>query len=182
MRSVFNKILSGAIVLIALFHLWSCNTYQIDEEKVGKHMEGVLTQLFNAVQLRDKDTFQTFFADHVVSLPDFEAGWDYVIDQYQGNLMEVKFRSTGYTGEHIVPKDKIHYAYMTFIVITSEAEYMVRVEFYTKYASTYPNDSYKIRKFSLLSKLENGDFEDDGMGFTQRYGIYYPGWINEKID
>jgi hypothetical protein len=61
-------------------------------------------------------------------------------------------------------------------------EYKVVAEVYTHYESKYPNDPYKIRKFSLLKKLENGKYES-GVGTNLRYGIFYPGWLGvENIE
>ena len=177
MKSYLKKIISSAMALITSFSLFGC-TSQFDEEKIGKDMEGILTQLFTSVQEGDKKTFKTFFADHVVELPDFEKGCDYVFDKYKGELVDVNFLSTTSTGKHIVPGEQICYAFMTFIAVTSEGEYLACVEFYTKYESKYPNDPYKIRKFGLFAKLDNGNFEDGGVG--QRYGIYYPEWLDVK--
>lgn len=181
MTSILKKFLSAVVALITLFSFSGCNTNQFDEEQIGKDMEGVLTQLFQAVQNRDQEKFQTFFADHVIELDDFEYGSNYVFDLYQGEFAEVNFRSAGHTGDHLVPGEQICYAYMTFIVSTSEAEYLACIEFYTKYESKYPDDPYKIRKFSLLEKQDDGSFEK-GEGFSQRYGIYYPGWLGEEVE
>ena len=179
-NSIIKKFLSGIVALITSFNLVGCNSKLTDEE-IGKAMEEILTQLFISVQEVDKETFKTFFADHVVAMSDFENGCSYVFDRYQGNLISVKFRSAGSSGTHFVPGEKISYAYMTFFVNTSEKEYMVCIEFYTHYQSKYPDGSYKIRKFSLLTKQDDGEFEDHN-GFNLRYGIYYPGWIDEEIE
>ena len=179
MRTTLKKVLSTAVALIMLFSLSSCSLNQYDEEKVGKDMEEILTQLLETVQEGNKELFKTFFAYHVVELPDFEEGLNYVFEKYQGYLLDVKLRSAGHTGDEIRPGEHRYYAYMTFIATTSEKEYMICVEFYTKYESENPEEPYKIRKFSLLAKQEDGNFEDDGMGFNLRYGIYYPGWIDE---
>lgn len=153
-------------------------------------MEEILTQLFVAVQEGDEDTFKTFFANHVVVLPDFEDGCNYIFDIYQGDLVSVKFYSAGHTGKHIVPGEQICYAYMTFIIITSKNEYQACVEFYTKYESKYSDDSYKIKQFSLFPKQSDGGFiprENDG-NFSKDWiafekdGIYYPGWMEENVE
>lgn len=166
------------MALITSFSLFGC-TSQFDEEKIGKDMEGILTQLFTSVQEGDKKAFKTFFADHVVELPDFEKGCDYVFEQFQGSVLSIKCDYPMGTGKHIVPGEQIHYAFTTFDVNTSENYYMVYVEFYTKYQSQYPDDPYKIKKFKLLNKHQ----WDNGITFNdcnQRYGIYYPGWLNHS--
>ena len=178
----FKKILGAIVALITLFSFFGCQFNGLDEEKIGADMEKTLYRLFNAVQNENREEFKAFFADHVVSLSDFEEGCNYVFDRYEGDLVSVKLRSSGHTGKHIVSGEHIYYSYMTFIVVTSENEYMVCVEFYTKYESKYSDDPYKIRKFSLLAKQDDGSFEDDGDGFSQRYGIYYPGWVSDQTE
>ena len=178
MKAYLRKIISGVVAVLISFSLFSCYSDQMDEEKIATDMEGVLTRLFNAVQLQDKETFKTFFADDVIELPDFETGCDDVFDRYRGELVSVKFRGLGYTGDSIVPGEQICYAQMTFNVITSEAEYKAVVEFYTQYESKYPDDPYKIKTFAVLDGQNDDDF-DHGYGFSQRQGIFYPGWLDE---
>ena len=191
MKSILKKILIVTVALIASLNLGSCNLYQFDEEKVGKEMESVLTQLFNSVQDGDKEKFKTFFADHVIELPNFEYGCKHIFDLYKGDLISVKFNAAGHTGKHIVPGEQIRYAYMTFLVITSQGEYRVCVEFYTKYESKYPDGLYKIIQLSFFPKQSDGNFiprESDGnfdsdwIAFGSRHGIYYPGWNNEGTE
>ena len=179
-KPILKKIMSGVVALIATLNLWGCKFNQLDEEKIGHDMEGILTQLFNAVQARDQETFKTFFADHVVSLSDFEDGCNYVFNLYQGELLNINCNFPMATGKRIVPGEQICFAIATFGINTSENEYVAYVEFYTQYRSKYPETPYKIRKFKLLSKqqLENSENFND---CTQRYGIYYPGWISEEI-
>lgn len=172
-----KKVLSSIIVIIIILFSFVGCTPKLSDEEIGKAMEGVLTQLFTAVQNNDQEKFKTFFADHVVELPDFEKGCNYVFERYKGNLNSVNFYSAGHSGKHFRQKETISYSYMTFFVNTNEKEYMSCVEFYTKYESKYPDDSYKIRKFSLVEKQWNGDFEDFD-GFNLRYGVYYPGWTD----
>lgn len=190
MQSYLKKIISGVVALLASFSLFSCSFNQLDKEETGKTMEEILTQLFMSVQEGAKDTFRTFFANHVVELPTFEDGCNYIFDTYQGDLISVNFHSAGHTGKHIVPGEQICYAYMTFIIITSKNEYQACVEFYTKYESKYPNDPYKIKQFSFFPKLSDGGFiprESDGnlskdwIAFAQD-GIYYPGWMGENAE
>lgn len=178
MKAYLKKIISGVVAVLISFSLFSCYSDQMDEEKIATDMEGVLTRLFNAVQLQDKETFKTFFADDVIELPDFGTGCDDVFNRYRGELVSVKFRGFGYTGDSIVPGEQICYAQMTFNVITSEAEYKAVVEFYTQYESKYPNDPYKIKTFAVLDGQNDDDF-DHGYGFSQRQGIFYPGWLDE---
>ena len=179
MTSILKKFLSAVVALITLFSFSGCNTNQFDEEQIGKDMEEVLTQLFQAVQNRDQEKFQTFFADHVIELDDFEYGSNYVFDLYQGELESIKYLNTGSTGKHIVPGEQIRYAHMNFSIVTSEGDYLVCVEFYYQYESKYPNDPYKIRKFRLSKEQQ---LDDNNYGFSQRYGIYYPGWLGEEVE
>lgn len=168
MRTVLKKFLSGAVALVIMLNLVGCSN-QMDEEQIGQDMEEVLTCLFDAVQERDLETFKTFFDDDVVTISDFEYGCNYVFELYQGDLLNINYFGTGHTGKTFTAEEQICYAYMTFDVITSEKEYRVGVEFYTQYP-------YKIRKFKLLDKQENVD----DYGFSQRYGIFYPGWLNNQ--
>ena len=190
MQSCLKKIISGIVAVLTSFSLFSCSFNQLDEDEIGKTMEEILTQLFMSVQEGDKNAFRTFFADHVIELPTFENGCNYIFDIYQGDLMSVSFQSAGHTGKQIVPGEHICYAYMSFIITTSKNEYEVCVEFYTKYESKYPNDPYKIKQISLFPKLSDGSFiprESDGnfskdwIDFAQD-GIYYPGWMGESSE
>lgn len=177
MKYFLEKFLSGVIALVTSFSFCSCNYNQFDDEKIGKAMEEILTQLFNSVQDGDKETFKVFFADHVVELSDFEDGCNYVFDQYQGRVLSVKCNYPMGTGKHIVPGEQICYAFSTFDISTDRNSYTVFVEFYTKYQSKYHDDPYKIRKFKLLSK-QQWDTGENFNDCSQRHGIYYPGWIN----
>lgn len=181
MSSALTRFFSSVVALITSFSLFSCNSNRFDEEKIGKDMEVVLTQLFDAVHEGDEKTFKNFFADHVVELPDFEDGCKYVFDVYKGELLGVKCHYPIGTGDHIVPGEQICYAFTIFDIITRENNYTVYVEFYTRYKSKYPDFSYKIRKFKLLNKQQL-DADETFNDCTQRNGIYYPGWINEKVE
>ena len=123
MSPSFKKILGAIVALIILFSFFGCQFNGLDEEEIGADMEKTLYRLFNAVQNENREEFKAFFADHVVSLSDFEEGCNYVFDRYEGDLVSVKLRSSGHTGKHIVSGEHIYYSYMTFIVVTSENEY-----------------------------------------------------------
>ncbi|MDD7179917.1 MAG: hypothetical protein PUH20_04435 [Eubacterium sp.] len=190
MQTYLKRIIGGILAIITSFSLFGCSSNQIDEGKMATDMEEILTQLFMSVQCGDKNTFRNFFADHVVELPTFTGGCNYIFDIFQGDLMSVNFYSAGHTEKQIVPGEQICFAYMTFIVTTSQKEYQACVEFYTKYESKYPNDPYKIKQISLFPKLSDGSFipkESDGnfskdwIAFCQD-GIYYPGWRGENAE
>jgi hypothetical protein len=138
-------------------------------------MEEILTEMFSAIKNDNKERFKTFFADHVVGISDFENGFDYVCELYEGNLVDINARLPFGIGDKLAPDLHLEYAFTAFDIITSNNEYIAYVEFYTK----APNNQYKIRKFKLLEKqaFDSGEesFSDCGM----RYGIYYPGWIDE---
>ncbi len=176
MKFVLRKFFIGAIVLITLFNLLGCSYDQFDEEKIGENMEGVLSRLFEIVQIRDQERFKSFFADHVVELSDFEEGCNYVFEQYQGGELSVKCDYPMGKGKHIVPGEEISYAFTTFDVSTDENNYTLYVQFYTN-----SDNQYKIRKFKLLSKqqLDSGENFND---CTQRYGVYYPGWLGDETN
>ena len=136
-----------------------------------------------SVQEGDKERFKNFFAEDATKQYDYATGRDYVFEKYQGELISVTMNGIGSTGTTFVPGETIHYAYLNAYVVTSEKEYMVCAEFYTHYESKYPDDLYKIRKFALLAKQDDGDYEDDGLGTNLRYGIFYPGWLGvENIE
>ena len=177
---MLRKLLCALMATLMTLSFFGCSFDQFDEEKTGKEMEQILTQLFLSVQEGDRETFKTFFADDAVLKYDFEKGCDYVFDKYQGDLESVTFLSGGHTGKKFVPGEQIHYAFMTFGLKTSEREYEVVIEFYTQYESKYPNDPYKIRKMYLLNKSEDGSFEKVDSGISLRYGIYYPEWLSVK--
>lgn len=175
-NSIIRKILSGVMALIVSLNIMGCSS-KTSEQKFGTDMESVLTQLFNAVQINDREKAKTFFADDIVELYDFDEGMNYIFSQYSGDLLDVNWDFTIGTGKCFVPGENICYAFATYDIISSENEYMVYVEFYTEYKSKYPDGSYRIRKLKLLDKqsLNNGENFND---CTLRYGIYYPGWTD----
>ena len=181
MKSVLKKFLSVAIALVTSFNLFGCGSYKFDEEKVGADMEEKLTQLFTSVQNGDKETFKTFFADSVISQPNFEEGFQYVCNQYQGEILSVKCHYPMGEGRQIGPEELSYYtAFGSYEVITSKNHYKVYVEFYTHYPTKYPDGSYKIKVFKLLSQeqWDNGETFNDCPG---KNGIYYPGWQNDDV-
>ena len=181
MKAYLKTIISSIVALVTSFSLFGCSSNQFDEEKTGKTMEEILTQLFISVQEGDKETFKTFFANQIIELPDFEEGCNYVFEKFQGHVLSVKCNYPMGTGKHIVPGEQICYALTTFDISTNENSYVVYVQFYTKYQSQYPDDQYRISKFKLLNKqqLEAGETYND---CTQRYGIYYLGWLDEEVE
>ena len=149
---------------------------QIDQEEASAHMKIILTDLFNSVKKDERQLFNDFFADHVLSMDDFENGKNYVFNSYKGDLKNIECNLPMGTGESIGPNVHIFYAFTSFKIITTDNEYTVYVQFYTK----NPETEYKIMKFKLLDKqaMDNGDdFSDMGL----RYGIYYPGWVDKEM-
>lgn len=184
MTSILKKILSCTLALITSITFFSCGNMkdsQIKQNDVGKHMEEVLAKLLDSINNDEKETFKDFFSEDVLTLHDFENGYNFVFGMYQGDLLSISCNFPLGTGQHIVPNEHICYAFTTFDIVTSENEYVAFVEFYTQYLSKYPENSYKIRKFKILDKqsLDNGaNFND----CTQRYGIYYPEWVGEQTN
>ena len=176
--SAFKKFLCAVIVFAISINLFGCGLIYIEDkdEEIGNKMEGKLEQLFLAVQNGDRETFKNFFDEDVALQADFQYGIDYVFELYQGDLKEVKWTHQLGTGEHIGPEKHYEYAFGSFDIVTSENEYLLYMEFYTQYKSKYPKGTYIIRKFKLLEKdsLERGENFHD---CSQRYGIYYPGWL-----
>ncbi len=175
MQSYLKKIICVAVALLTLLSLFSCSSNQIDEEKTAADMEIILTQIFDSVKNGDKETFKTYFADEALNISDFEDGWDFLLSHYKGNLLSIDCKFPMGMGTRFVPGERIHHAFTTFDIITSENEYVVYIDFYTQYSSKYPEGSYRIRRFKLLTKqmLDEGENFND---CTLRYGIYYPGW------
>ena len=171
------KIVALCLVFITALTFWGCSFNQVDDEVIGKEMEPILADLLTAVKDGDQEKFATFFEDTVASLSDFEDGFNYSHELYQGDLVSVTYFATGRTGKHIVPGEHICYSQMVFNVATSEKEYKISVEFYTQYESKYPDDPYKIRKFALLDRQDENN--ESRYGFSQRHGVYYPGWLDE---
>lgn len=180
MKLYLKRIICGAVALITSFSLFACSSNQPDEKKIAMDMETILTPLFDSVKNGEKEIFKTYFADDTLSLSDFEEGCDYVFSQYRGDLLEIDCHLPMGMITHFVPGERIHRAYTTFDIITSENEYVVYIDFYTQY-SKYPEGSYKIKGFKLLTK----QMIDDGEGFTDcslRNGIYYPDWPLPKLN
>ena len=181
MKSYLKKIISGVVAIVTLFSLFGCSSNQIDEEKIAADMERNLTQIFDSIKNGDKETFKTYFADEALNTSDFEDGWDYLLDQYKGDLLSIDCKFPMGTGTDFVPGERIHRAFTTFNIITNENEYVAYIDFYTQYSSKYPEGSYKIRLFKLLTK----QMLDDGENFhdcSLRYGVYYPGWPVPEVN
>ena len=181
MKSHLKKIISGIVAIVTLFSLFSCSSNQIDEEKTATDMKEILTQLFDLIKNGDKEVFKTYFADEALNVSDFEDGWDFLFDQYKGDLLSIDCKFPMGAGTKFVPGERIHYAFTTFNIITNENEYVAYIDFYTQYSSKYPKGSYRIRLFKLLTK----QMLDDGENFhdcSLRYGIYYPGWPVPEVD
>ena len=182
MHSVLLRVICSAMAIVMVIGLLGCKyanlrgfTYdQIDQNEAKNQMTRILIDLFDAVKNDNIQQFDNFFADHVITLPDFKNGRDYVFDTYSGEIISIECRLPMITGENIRNDMHLFFASTIFDIVTSNDEYRVYVEFYTKDAET----QYKIRKFKMLSKLsvDNGEnFSDMGL----RYGIYYSGWIRE---
>ena len=140
-------------------------------------MEKILAQFFDSIKNGDKEVFKTYFADEALNAFDFEDGWDFLLAQHKGDLLSIDCIFPMGTRTDFVPGERIHSAFTTFNIITNENEYVAYIDFYTQYSSKYPEGSYKIKKFKLLTK----QMLDDGENFndcTLRYGIYYPGWLD----
>ena len=181
MKTTLKRFFILATMLAILLNFVGCSSYKFDEEKVGADMEEKLTQLFISVQNGDKETFKTFFADPVISRSDFEEGFQYVCNQYQGEILSVKCHYPMGEGRQIGPEELSYYtAFGSYEVITSKNHYKVYVEFYTHYPTKYPDGSYKIKVFKLLSQeqRDNGETFNDCPG---KNGIYYPGWQNDDV-
>lgn len=151
----------------------------IDEEDAAAQIEKLFVDLLDAVNENQTEVFDTYFANHVLTLHDFEKGRNYLFETYKGELIDIE-HSVGSSGESIEPGEHYWYQSVYFDIITSENEYMACVEFYTKYKSENPEEPYKIRKIKLVEKqnFENsGKYTDCGL----RYGIYYPGWVNGLV-
>ena len=182
MKSHLKKIISGIVAIVTSFSLVSCSSNQIDEEKTATDMKEILTQLFDSIKNGDKEVFKTYFADEALNVSDFEDGWEFLCDQYKGDLLSIDCKFPMGEGTRFVPGERIHYAFTTFNIITNENEYVAYIDFYTQYSSKYPEGSYRIRMFKLLTK----QMLDDGENFhdcSLRHGIYYPGWLGvENIE
>lgn len=181
MKLYLKRIISGAVAVIASFSLFGCSSNQLDEKKIAADMEIILTQLFDSVKNGEKEVFKSFFAEEAVTLSDFEEGCNFVFNQYHGDLLRIDCNFPMGMGTRFVPGERIHSAFTTFNIVTSENEYVAYIDFYTQYSSKYPEGSYKIRIFKLLTK----QMLDDGENFhdcSLRYGIYYPGWPVPEVN
>lgn len=181
MKSYLKKFISVVIAMLTLFNLFGCSSNQIDQEKIAADMEIILTQLFDSVKNNEKEVFKTYFADEALNTFDFEDGYNYIFIQYQGLLLSIDCKFPMGEGTRFVPGERIQTAFTTFNIITNENEYVAYIDFYTQYSSKYPEGSYKIRIFKLLTK----HMLDDGENFhdcSLRYGIYYPGWPVPEVN
>ncbi len=181
MKPYLKKIINVVLVIVTLLSLFGCSSNQIDQEKIAVDMEIILTQIFESIKNGDKETFKTYFADEALNSSDFEDGWDFLVAQYKGDLLDIDCKFPMGEGTRFIPGERVHCAFTTFNIITNENEYVVYIDFYTQYSSKYPEGSYKIRIFKLLTKqmLDDGDdFHDCSL----RYGIYYPSWPVPEVD
>ena len=173
---MLKKALCFLMTILIVSTFCACSD-EPNEEKAGKDMEVVLSELFRTVQAQDQESFKTFFDDDILARPDFEDGMNYVFSSYTGNVQSVTCKFPMAIETWFVPGERIYLACTSFDIITNDNEYIVYVQFFTQYESKYPNSPYKIRRFKLLQKQE----WDNGENFTdctQRLGIYYPGWLN----
>ena len=173
---MFKRILCVLMTILIILTFPACSD-EPNEEKAGKDMEVVLSELFLAVQVQDQESFKTFFDGDILTQPDFENGMNYVFSSYTGNVQNITCKFPMSIETWFEPGERIYLACTNFNIITNDNEYIVYVQFFTQYESRYPNSPYKIRRFKLLQKQE----WDNGENFTdctQRLGIYYPGWLN----
>ena len=173
---MLKKVLCFLMTILIVSTFCACSD-EPNEEKAGKDMEVVLSELFRTVQAQDQESFKTFFDGDILAQPDFEDGMNYVFSSYTGNVQSVTCKFPMAIETWFEPGERIYLAFTSFDIITNDNEYIVYVEFFTQYESKYPNSPYKIRIFKLLQKQE----WDNGENFTdcsQRLGIYYPGWLN----
>ncbi len=182
MHRVLKKLLCGIAVLATLLGFGSCGLryvpgYSYKEEKqILERIKAILVDLLDSAQSQDEITFETFFADHVVAMSDFEDGKNYVFDTYDGNLIRIEGPSNiSSTGEEIGSGYHNTNVFTWFNVITDQSEYKVLLEIYI---NAPPNNSYKIRKFKIYNKQEADQHNQADMNL--RYGVYYPGWIEEQ--
>lgn len=177
--NMFKKILCVLITILIVSTFTACSD-EPDEKQIGKDMEKVLSELFTSVQAQNEETFKSFFDDDVLGQPDFEDGMNYVFSSYNGDVQSVTCKFPLGIGTDFEPGERIYRAFSTFDIITNENEYVVYVEFFTRYESKYPNAPYKIIIFKLLEKqaLENGENFHD---CSQRRGVYYPDWISQIV-
>ena len=159
MKSYLKKFISVVIAMLTLFNLFGCSSNQIDQEKIAADMEIILTQIFDLIKNGDKETFKTYFADDALNVSDFEDGWNFLLTQYKGDLLNIDCKFPMGKGTRFVPGERIQTAFTTFNIITNENEYVAYIDFYTQYSSKYPEGSYKIRIFKLLTKhmLDDGE-------------------------
>ena len=163
-----------------LTSLWGCGKRLLyipheDEETITQTAQELVVSLLESVENEDTETFKHLFADHVVTMTDFEIGKEYVFDLYKGKIQSISKKSL-HTGYSIGPGiSRTNYAYVSFDIVTNEGKYKMCIEFYTK-----DNENQgKLRKMKILENEDlpgSGYFADMGL----RYGIYYPGWIPEN--
>lgn len=103
-------------------------------------MEIILTQIFDLIKNGDKETFKTYFADDALNVSDFEDGWNFLLTQYKGDLLNIDCKFPMGEGTRFVPGERIQTAFTTFNIITNENEYVAYIDFYTQYSSKYPEE------------------------------------------
>ncbi|MBQ7012085.1 MAG: DUF5104 domain-containing protein [Clostridia bacterium] len=176
---ILKRIICGVVILATSLGLCGCIKRlvyipnEVNEEYEYNNIKQVVVELLNSVKNDENNRFESYFADYVSVMPDFENGKSYVFDIFKGNLLSVDGDLPMGEGENILPKEHLRYAFTVFNIVTDENEYKAFVEIYT----SNPNNQYKIKKFKILDKqaLENGENFNDT---TLRNGIYYPGWID----
>ena len=178
--SRFKRLICGIVVIAMLTSLWGCGKRlvyipQEDEETIVQTAQELVVSLLESVENEDAEAFKHLFADHVVTMTDFEIGKKYVFDLYKGKIQSISKKSlnTGYSvGPGIRRAD---YAFVSFDIVTDEGEYKICIEFYTK-------DKENQGKLRRMKILKNENLPDSGYfaDVALRYGIYYPGWIPEN--
>ena len=121
---MLKKVLCFLMTILIVSTFCACSD-EPNEEKAGKDMEVVLSELFRAVQAQDKESFKTFFDGDILTQPDFENGMNYVFSSYTGNVQNITCKFPMSIETWFEPGEKIYLACTSFDIITNENEYIV---------------------------------------------------------
>ena len=146
-----------------------------DEETIYATGEELSTSLLISIENNDIEAFKSHFCDFVLTTEDYSNGEKYVFDTFLGKVQSIE--RLGYsTGDRFSPNEKSKHASISYSVITDEKEYVMLITFYTYYKqnSEYENKIYEFKILNKEGAPQTGYFSDMG----QRYGIYYPGWLD----
>ncbi len=154
-----------------------CNNNRMNDKEVESKSKDFLEIVVNAISNYDEKVFNSLFTDEALSSTDFEKGRKYLLEIFEGDVLEVKRIGVVCGGEY----SKYGKSYLPTIscdIITNKNEYSLYIDYYLDgyNSETGTHYSNKINRLRLAVKSdlpETGGFARNG-GMGSLEGIYHP--------